>query len=73
MWMTSPTDGFSGTTALVVGSEDAIRKQLYTIAFTKKWSTADIEDPSKFTPRVLLGTSGCIGTGLDCDDVTLMV
>ena len=73
MWMTSPTEGFAGTTVLVVGSEDAIRKQLYTIAFTKKSSKEEIEDTSKFTPRVLLGTSGCIGTGLDSDDVHLMV
>lgn len=73
MWMTSPTEGYPGTTVLVVGNEDAIRKQLYTIAFTTKWTTHDIEDQKKFTPRVLLGTSGCIGTGLDCDDVHLMV
>ena len=73
IWMTSPSDGFAGTTVLVVGTEDAIRKQLYTIAFTKKSSTEDIEDSSKFTPRVLLGTSGCIGTGLDSDDVHLMI
>ena len=73
MWMTSPTEGFPGTTVLVVGSEDAIRKQLYTIAFTKKSTIDDIKDASKFTPRVLLGTSGCIGTGLDCDDVHLML
>ena len=73
MLMTSPIDGFAGTTVLVVGSEDVIRKQLYTLAFTKRWSNADIEDSSKFTPRVLIGTSGCIGTGLDCDDVHLML
>jgi hypothetical protein len=71
--MTSPRDGFAGTTVLVVGSEDAIRKQLYTIAFTKKSSIEDIKDTSKFTPRVLLGTSGCIGTGLDGKDVYLVI
>ena len=71
--MTSPIDGFPGTTVLVIGSEDSIRKQLYTLAFTKTWSTSEIEDSSIFTPRVLLGTSGCIGTGIDCDDVHLML
>jgi hypothetical protein len=73
LWMTSPTEGIPGTTVLVVGSEDAICKQLYTIAFATKWSIVDIEDPTKFTPRVLLGTSGCIGTGLDSSDVHLML
>ena len=56
-----------------MGSEDAICKQLYALAFTKTWANSEIEDSSKFTPRVLLGTSGCVGTGVDCDDVHLML
>ena len=70
-WMTCPTDGHVGTTALVVGKEDAVRKLLYTVAFTTTWSVEDINDASKFTPRVLLGTSSCIGAGLDSNDVHL--
>ena len=35
MWITSPIDRFLGTTVLVIGSKDAISKQLYTLAFTK--------------------------------------
>ena len=59
MWMSSPIDGFVGITVLVIGSEDIISK--------------DIEDDTKFTPRVLLGTLECIGTGIDCDDAYLMI
>ena len=71
--MISPIDSFEGTTVLVIRSEDTISKQLYTLAFTKTWSRSDIEDSSKFTPRILLGTSGCIGTRIDCDDVHLVI
>ena len=71
-WMTCPTDGYVGTTALVVGKEDVVRKLLYTVAFTKTWSVDDINNSTKFTPRVLLGTAGCIGAGLDNNDVHLV-
>ena len=70
--MTCPNDGYVGTTALVVGKEDVVRKLLYTVAFTTTWSIEDINDTSKFTPRVLLGTAGCIGAGLDSNDVHLV-
>ena len=71
-WMTCPQEGYVGTTALVVGKEDVVRKLLCTAAFTKLWSTEDIINSSQFTPRVLLGTAGCIGAGLDSDDVHLV-
>ena len=71
-WMTCPTDGYVGTTALVVGKEDVVRKLLYTVAFTNTWTIDEINNTSKFTPRVLLGTAGCIGAGLDSNDVHLV-
>ena len=36
-------------------------------------SIDEIEDAPKFTPCVLLGSSGCTGTGLDSDDVNLIL
>ena len=71
-WMTCPATGYVGTTALVIGKEDVVRKLLYTVAFTKDWTNEEIDDTSIFTPRVLLGTAGCIGAGLDSNHVHLV-
>jgi hypothetical protein len=72
IWMTDPKSYMHGTTVLVVGSEDTIRKKLYTIQFTRRFEANEIEDRTVFTPRVLIGTSGCIGAGVDCNDVHLV-
>ena len=69
--MTCPNDGYVGTTALVWVKEYVVRKFLQTVAFTTTWSIEDINDVSKFDPRVLLGTAGCIGARLDSNDVYL--
>ena len=72
LWMTNPSSKIHGTTALVIGSEDTVRKQLCTVQFTSSFSNEEIEDPTVFTPRILIGTSGCIGAGIDCDDISLV-
>ena len=61
IWMTDPKTYMHGVTTLVVGSEDTIRKKLYTVEFTKRFEEKDIVDRDVFTPRILIGTSGCIG------------
>ena len=72
LWMTNPLSIIHGTTALVIGSEDTVRKQLHTVEFTSSFSNEQIEDPAVFTPRILIGTSGCIGACIDCDDISLV-
>ena len=72
LWMTDPSSIIHGTTALVIGSEDTVWKKLYTVQFTSSFSNEEIEDPTVFTPRILIGTSGCIGAGIDCDDISLV-
>ena len=59
--MTDPYSFMHGTIALVVGGEDAIRKKLHTVQFTRHFERADVVDTNFFTPRVLIGTSGFIG------------
>ena len=64
----------SGDTVLVVGNQDPELKFAFTTQFTNtKFSNQDNDDGTTFRPRFLLGTSGCIGAGLDCPDVHLVV
>ena len=72
LWMTDPSSIIHGTTTLVIGSEDTVRKQLHPVEFASSFSNEEIEDPTVFTPHILIGTSGCIGTGIDCDDISLV-
>ena len=72
IWMTDPSAFVHGATALVVGGEDTIRKKLYAVQFTRRFETADIVTANMLTPRVLIGTSGCIGAGVDSEDITLV-
>ena len=65
-------DDFKGDTVLVIGDQETELKLAYTVAFTSKLSDRNILDDTVFYPRFMLGTSGCIGAGLDCDDVHLV-
>ena len=70
--MTDPKSFAYGSTALVIGPEDAIRKKLHTVNFTRHFMKDEIEDPTMFTPRAFIGTSGRVDSGVDCDDVSLV-
>ena len=72
IWTTDPSSFVCGTTDLVVGDEDTLRKNLYNVQFTRCFETAYILNTNIFTPRVLIDTSGFIGSGVDFEDVTLV-
>lgn len=48
---------------------------LITRSFTNKCAYVDSlkYDDSRWYSRILLGTTGCIGAGLDCDDIRLVI
>ena len=66
--------GIDGDSVLVVGDIEQELKYAYTVAFTKTISDVDNQDISKnYTPKFLFGTSGCVGAGLDLDEVRLVI
>ena len=63
-----------GDCVLVVGDRDPELKFAYTTAFTNNTFDSTIPNTSNaLQPRFLIGTSGCIGAGLDCSDVHLVM
>ena len=59
-----------GDSVLVVGSRDTELKFAFTTAFTMcKFDAKIPNENNELKPRFLIGTSGCIGAGLDCKDV----
>ena len=67
-------DKLHGDTVLVVGDRDPELKFAYTTEFTNKnYDETIAKNSKKLMPRFLIGTSGCIGTGLDCVDVHLVI
>jgi hypothetical protein len=66
--------GIDGDSVLVVGDIEQELKYAYTVAFTRTISDIDNQDISKkYTPKFLFGTSGCVGAGLDSDEVRLVI
>ena len=70
-WLDSVSN-LPGDTAVVIGDQETELKFAYTTSFTTKHSQETINDINRFSPRILIGTSGCIGAGLDCDEVKLV-
>merc|ERR1712151_1092565 len=66
---------YGGDSVLVVGSQDAELKFAFTTKFTNTKYVGDnsSQQSNSLQPRFLIGTSGCIGAGLDCPDVHLIV
>jgi hypothetical protein len=65
-----------GKSVLVVGDVEQELKYVYTIAFTGKKNrnnNSNKDNGCTFKPRFLFGTSGCIGAGLDSDEVHLVI
>jgi hypothetical protein len=65
-----------GDSVLGVGDVKQELKYAYTIAFTCKSTTignSNNENGCLFNPKFLFGTSGCIGAGLDSDEVRLVL
>ena len=71
-WMTCRNDGYVGTTTLVAGKEYVSGKLLCVVALMTTWSIEDINDASKCVRQVLLGSAGCIGDGINFNDVNLV-
>lgn len=68
-WLDS-VDEIVGDSCLVIGNQERELKFAYTVAFTDtEILQSDIDNPDIFYPRFLLGTSGCIGAGIDCSNV----
>ena len=64
----------AGDSVLVVGERDPELKFAYTTSFTNSKFNATLGNPdNKLQPRYLIGTTGCIGAGLDCVDVHLVI
>ena len=64
----------TGDSVLVIGDRDPELKFAYTVAFTNTKFDSSLGNPNnKLQPRFLIGTSGCIGAGLDCHDVHLVL
>jgi superfamily II DNA or RNA helicase len=61
-----------GDTGIVVGDQETELKHAYSTEFTTTNTEHAILDERKYTPRILFGTSGCIGAGLDSNDVKLV-
>lgn len=65
--------GIIGDSILIVGSLETELKIFYTKEFTKKVNLVETKDNDFFYARFLIGTSGCIGAGLDSDDVKYVI
>jgi hypothetical protein len=66
-WLDSVNE-IVGDSCLVIDNQECELKFAYTVAFTDtEMLQTDIEDI--FYPRFLLGTSVCIGAGIDCSNV----
>lgn len=62
-----------GDTILVIGSHDTELKFAYTTHFTNThFSNNEDYQSDKLSGKILIGTPGCIGAGLDCSDVTVV-
>ena len=59
---------FPGDTVLIVGDMESDLKYAYTKAFTTISYPECLDEV--FYPRILLGTPGCIGVGIDCEYVS---
>lgn len=65
---------YTGDSILVVGSQESELKSYSTVAFTSKSTPLQLDQPStNYFPRYLIGTSGCIGAGLDSSEVHSVV
>ena len=59
-----------GDTILIIGDQEAELKFAYTSLFTNEDYDARVSATENILrPRILIGTSGCIGAGLDCSNV----
>jgi hypothetical protein len=66
--------GIDDNSVLVVGDIEQELKYAYTVAFTSKINDVKNQDNSKrFTPKFLFRMSGCMGVGLDSDEVRLAI
>ena len=63
-----------GDTVLVIGEQQTELKLAYTSEFTNcQYNETECNDENILKPRILVGTTGCIGAGLDCNDVHYIV
>jgi superfamily II DNA helicase RecQ len=75
IWLDSP-DSFDGDTISINGDLPSEWKLISSQLFTNEYHSNHIEqeiDNNVFSPRILLATSGCIGAGLDCSQVVLVL
>lgn len=57
----------------IIGTVPALLKQESILRFLTTPSEQDMLNDSVFYPRILVGTSGCIGAGLDSKDITTVI
>ena len=63
-----------GDSVLVIGERDPELKFAYTTSFTNTpFNATSGNENNILQPRYLIGTTGCIGAGLDCLDVHLVI
>ena len=64
-----------GDTVVVIGEQETETKFAYTTEFTNTYfgNGGELYSAHKLSPRFLLGTPGCIGAGLDCVFVNLVI
>jgi superfamily II DNA helicase RecQ len=73
MWLDDPLN-VDGDTILINGDLEPEWKFVSTQCFTEtNLNPAKTIEDNCFYPRILIATSGCIGAGLDCADVNLVV
>ena len=72
-WLDDP-DSLDGDTIIINGELPSEWKLISSQLFTNKRYNLDEQMANNlFTPRILIATSGCIGAGLDCSDVVLVM
>ena len=72
-WLDS-SDDIKGDSILVIGKQQTELKFAYTTAFTNTpFDSNEQNIDNNIQPRFLVGTSGCIGAGLDSPDVHLVM
>ena len=72
-WLDNP-DSIEGDTIVINGELTSEWKLISSELFTKECSNLqDQIKKNEFVPRILLATSGCIGAGLDCPDVVVVI
>ena len=62
-----------GDTLLIIGDLEPEWKFVSSTSFTSKRNIDECIEKNLFYPRILCATSGCIGAGLDSDDVHLVL